>query len=59
MKSLKILIILILTLLYGCGYNPINQISDKQVSITKYSLNGNSEINRYLKLNFDWNIDNL
>ena len=39
--------------MYGCGYNPINQISDKQVSITKYSLNGNSEINRYLKLNFD------
>ena len=54
MKLFKIIfVIVILSKLLSCGYKPINKISNNQISINKYTLIGNDEVNKMLKLNFD------
>ena len=39
--------------LFGCGYQPIYNLENKNYSITNFELSGNKEINRILKKNFD------
>ena len=54
MKLFKIIFaIIIITKLSSCGYNPINKISNNQISINKYTLIGNAEVNKMLQLNFN------
>ena len=54
MKLLKIIfLIIVITKLSSCGYKPINKISNNQISINKYSLIGNTELNKMLQLNFN------
>ena len=54
MKLLKIIFaIIVITNLSSCGYKSINKISNNQISINKYSLSGDTQINKILGLNFN------
>tara|TARA_B100000575_G_C23084174_1_gene624728 strand:- start:106 stop:555 length:450 start_codon:yes stop_codon:yes gene_type:complete len=37
----------------SCGYTPINQSSNNNYSITNFELNGENQINKIIKKNFD------
>jgi len=48
----KIFLILLLFNI-SCGYTPINQSNNNNYSISSYELNGNNQVNRIIKKNFD------
>ena len=50
---MKKIFIILLFFTVSCGYTPINQSNNKAYSITKFELNGNNQINKIIKKNFD------
>ena len=46
-------IILLFLFISSCGYTPINSLNNKDYSIISFKLNGNNQINRIIKKNFD------
>tara|TARA_B100001121_G_C18578380_1_gene568434 strand:- start:525 stop:974 length:450 start_codon:yes stop_codon:yes gene_type:complete len=50
---MKKILLILLFFIISCGYTPINQSNNKGYSITKFELNGNNQINRIIKKNFN------
>tara|TARA_Y100000996_G_scaffold367121_1_gene312765 strand:- start:639 stop:1088 length:450 start_codon:yes stop_codon:yes gene_type:complete len=50
---MKKIFLILLFFTVSCGYTPINQSNNKVYSITKFELNGNNQINKIIKKNFD------
>ena len=50
---MKKIFLILLFFTVSCGYTPINQSNNKGYSITQFELNGNNQINKIIKKNFD------
>jgi len=51
--KLKNIFIILVFFLHGCGYQAVNKMSINKYTILKYELNGDKEISRHLKKNFN------
>lgn len=56
----KIFILFLLITVSGCGFSPINSLDNNNYSIISFKLNGDNQVNKIIKKNFDRykNIDN-
>ncbi len=50
---MKRIFFILLFFTISCGYTPINQSNNKVYYIEKFQLNGNNQINKIIKKNFD------